>query len=197
MVAFRERVRREVFKGQDAKGAHRTGSGKAAVAILGYAAAACGAYLFDTGLTTGFLLGKPACMAALPPAAQVQGVPCCHASQTLKLKCKALPINVCALLILSPFSMDLAIYTSCARGPFMLCLVAVGLAGAWIGLTVQHCGNHGAMSTSPVVNKAMGLTDDLIGGSSLMWRYHHQVGICSQCLCTYSLCCRFRQQHAS
>ena len=49
-----------------------------------------------------------------------------------------------------------------------------GLAGAWIGLTVQHCGNHGAMSTSPAVNKAMGLTDDLIGGSSLMWRYHHQ-----------------------
>ncbi|KAL0020669.1 hypothetical protein WJX79_006881 [Trebouxia sp. C0005] len=103
---IRERVRREVFKGQDAKGAHRTGSGKAAVAILGYAAAACAAYLFDTGPTTGFLLG---------------------------------------------------------------------LAGAWIGLTVQHCGNHGAMSTSPVVNKAMGLTDDLIGGSSLMWRYHHQV----------------------
>jgi len=79
----------------------------------------------------------------------------------------------------------------------MLCLVAVGLAGAWIGLTVQHCGNHGAMSTSPVVNKAMGLTDDLIGGSSLMWRYHHQVGICSQYLYTYPLRCRFRQQHAS
>ena len=73
--------------------------------------------------------------------------------------------------------MDLAISTSCAIGLVVLCLVAVGLAGAWVGLTVQHCGNHGAMSTSPVVNKAMGLTDDLIGGSSLMWRYHHQVTI--------------------
>ena len=50
-----------------------------------------------------------------------------------------------------------------------------GLGGAWIGLTVQHCGNHGAMSTRAWVNKAMGLCDDLIGGSSLMWRYHHQV----------------------
>jgi len=79
----------------------------------------------------------------------------------------------------------------------MLYLGAVGLAGAWIGLTVQHCGNHGAMSTSPLVNKAMGLTDDLIGGSSLMWRYHHQVRILSQCLYTYSPCCRFRRQHAS
>jgi fatty acid desaturase (delta-4 desaturase) len=51
----------------------------------------------------------------------------------------------------------------------------LGLAGAWIGLTVQHCGNHGAMSTKTWVNKFMGLCDDLIGGSSLMWRYHHQV----------------------
>lgn len=49
-----------------------------------------------------------------------------------------------------------------------------GLAGAWIGLTVQHCGNHGAMSTSPIVNRALGLCDDLIGGSSLLWQYHHQ-----------------------
>jgi hypothetical protein len=51
----------------------------------------------------------------------------------------------------------------------------LGLAGAWIGLTVQHCGNHGAMSTNAVVNNLMGLCDDLVGGSSLMWRYHHQV----------------------
>ena len=97
MVAFRERVRREVFKGQDAKGVHRTGSSKAAVAILGYAAVACGAYLFDTGLTTGFLLGEPACMASLPPAAQVQVLPCCHALQTLKPKCTALPISIGAV----------------------------------------------------------------------------------------------------
>ena len=58
------------------------------------------------------------------------------------------------------------------KGP--LC---AGLAGAWIGLTVQHCGNHGAMSTKAWVNKLMGLTDDLIGGSSLMWRYHHQASL--------------------
>lgn len=51
----------------------------------------------------------------------------------------------------------------------------LGLAGAWIGLTIQHCANHGAMSPSPAVNGVLGLTNDLIGGSSLMWRYHHQV----------------------
>ena len=55
---YRQRVRREVFKGQDAKGAHRTGSEGAALAILGYAAVACAAYLFDTNLITGGLLGE-------------------------------------------------------------------------------------------------------------------------------------------
>lgn len=103
--SIRERVRREVFGGQQ-PGSHRTGSEGAAAVILGYAAAAYAVYLASPGLLTGFLLG---------------------------------------------------------------------LGGAWIGLTVQHCGNHGAMSTNPFVNNAMGLCDDLIGGSSLCWRYHHQV----------------------
>ena len=104
--AVRERVRAEVFKGEEARGMHRSGTAGAAATILGTALAAWVAY------------------AALPGA---------------------------------------------ATGAFL------GLAGAWIGLTVQHCGNHGAMSTSPVVNDLLGYTDDLIGGSSLMWRYHHQV----------------------
>ena len=58
VLCDRERVRREVFKGQDAKGVHRTGSEGAALAILGYATIACAAYIFDTGLFTGTLLGK-------------------------------------------------------------------------------------------------------------------------------------------
>lgn len=52
----------------------------------------------------------------------------------------------------------------------------LGIAGAWIGVTIQHCGNHGAMSNNPLINNLLGLCNDLIGGSSLMWRYHHQVG---------------------
>ncbi|KAL6756900.1 fatty acyl delta4 desaturase [Haematococcus lacustris] len=102
----RERVRREVFKGQDVKGAHRSGSEGAALAVIGYSVLAWVLYALDTNPVTGMLLG---------------------------------------------------------------------LAGAWIGLTIQHCGNHGAMSTKAWVNNLMGLTDDLTGGSSLMWRYHHQV----------------------
>ncbi|KAG2496097.1 hypothetical protein HYH03_005700 [Edaphochlamys debaryana] len=104
--AIRERVKKEVFKGTEIKGAHRSGSEWAALCVLGYAALAYGLYAFDTNPLTGFLYG---------------------------------------------------------------------LSCAWIGLTIQHCGNHGAMSTNPIINNLLGLTDDLSGGSSLMWRYHHQV----------------------
>lgn len=102
----RERVRNEIFKGTEIKGAHRSGSEWAAAVILAYAGLSYALYSVDANPLTGFFLG---------------------------------------------------------------------LAGAWIGLTIQHCGNHGAMSTNPLINNALGMTDDLIGGSSLMWRYHHQV----------------------
>ena len=68
-----------------------------------------------------------------------------------------------------------ACYAAYFNMPGIVTGAFLGLAGAWIGLTIQHCGNHGAMSPKVWVNNALGLTDDLIGGSSLMWRYHHQV----------------------
>ncbi|KAF8057774.1 acyl-lipid (7-3)-desaturase [Scenedesmus sp. PABB004] len=104
--AIRTRVRKEVFQGGEARGAHRRGSEGAVAAVLSFAVAAYLIYARHTGLAAGLLLG---------------------------------------------------------------------IAGGWIGVTIQHCGNHGAMSTHPAANLALGLCDDLIGGSSLMWRYHHQV----------------------
>jgi fatty acid desaturase (delta-4 desaturase) len=68
-----------------------------------------------------------------------------------------------------------AAYTAYALAPGIVTGAWLGLAGAWIGLTIQHCGNHGAMSTSPLINRALGACDDLIGGSSLAWQYQHQV----------------------
>jgi len=53
--------------------------------------------------------------------------------------------------------------------------VVGGLCATWIGLAVQHTSNHGALGAWPKVNFWLGMTDDLIGGSSLVWRYHHNV----------------------
>lgn len=76
---------------------------------------------------------------------------------------------------LAVLSFAVATYLIYMKTPGVMGGLLLGIAGGWIGVTIQHCGNHGAMSTHPIVNILLGLTDDLIGGSSLMWRYHHQV----------------------
>jgi hypothetical protein len=53
----RQRVRQEVFKGAEARGAHRSGTDGAAAVVLLTAAAAYGLYAYDTNVFTGLLLG--------------------------------------------------------------------------------------------------------------------------------------------
>jgi fatty acid desaturase (delta-4 desaturase) len=48
-----------------------------------------------------------------------------------------------------------------------------GIIMAMIGLCIQHDANHGAVSKTPWINYAWGLTQDWIGGSSLLWKHHH------------------------
>ena len=48
-----------------------------------------------------------------------------------------------------------------------------GVCLACIGLCIHHDANHGAYSRLPAVNHFVGLTGDLIGSSSLIWRYYH------------------------
>ena len=51
-----------------------------------------------------------------------------------------------------------------------------GIASAHVGLTIQHDANHGAFSTSPLLNKLGGMTMDLIGASGVCWEYQHVIG---------------------
>ena len=51
----------------------------------------------------------------------------------------------------------------------------LGLVGAHIGMTLNHCANHGGLTRYPTLNFWLGFTNDLIGGSSLIWSYHHHV----------------------
>ncbi|MCA9544796.1 MAG: acyl-CoA desaturase [Myxococcales bacterium] len=53
--------------------------------------------------------------------------------------------------------------------------VITGLAHAAIGFDIMHDGNHGAFSTSKAVNRWMGRTLDMVGGSSYLWRHKHNV----------------------
>ncbi len=50
-------------------------------------------------------------------------------------------------------------------------LLGAGIAG--IGFSVGHDANHGAYSSKKWVNSIVGLTYDVIGVSSYLWRYRH------------------------
>ncbi|KAJ1473915.1 fatty acid desaturase-domain-containing protein [Baffinella frigidus] len=44
---------------------------------------------------------------------------------------------------------------------------------AFIGLNVQHDGNHGAISPNPALNELFGFGADMIGGAKYLWLQQH------------------------
>ena len=57
----------------------------------------------------------------------------------------------------------------------LLLCISFGLATAGMGFNIMHDAIHGAYSKSPVVNKIMGMTMELLGSSSTFWRQKHNV----------------------
>ena len=52
--------------------------------------------------------------------------------------------------------------------------ILLGFANGRLGF-IMHCGNHCSASRTPLVNTLAGLCLNLVGASSLIWRYQHQV----------------------
>ena len=44
-----------------------------------------------------------------------------------------------------------------------------------VGFNIMHDANHGSYSRSTVLNRIIGLSLDLVGGSSMCWRYKHNI----------------------
>lgn len=53
--------------------------------------------------------------------------------------------------------------------------VSLGLAMAGIGFNIQHDGNHGGYSRRRGLNRVMACSLDLLGGSSYIWNWKHNV----------------------
>ncbi|MCA1752510.1 MAG: fatty acid desaturase [Cryomorphaceae bacterium] len=53
--------------------------------------------------------------------------------------------------------------------------VMMGFGAAGIGVNIMHDANHGAFSSSPRVNKIMGMWMNFIGGSADTWKLQHNV----------------------
>ena len=53
--------------------------------------------------------------------------------------------------------------------------LSLALAMAGVGFSIQHDANHGAYSSRAAVNRVMGLTLDMLGASSYLWRFKHNL----------------------
>jgi len=66
--------------------------------------------------------------------------------------------------------------------PSLLSGAVLGFAMCWVGLAVQHTANHGGLTKNAKLSYCLGLLNDVgPGGSSLVWRYHHQVSHHTYC----------------
>ncbi|GAC1538220.1 MAG: acyl-CoA desaturase [Myxococcales bacterium] len=84
-------------------------------------------------------------------------------------------LKTCVLFGWLAGSYGLLMFAPVTAWQAVLLLVSVGLAMAGIGFSVMHDANHGGYSSSPRVNRILGFTSDLIGGSSHLWRHKHNI----------------------
>lgn len=92
-----------------------------------------------------------------------------HANLTMKIKTVFM-----ITLYLTPFILMLTGVVS-TFWPMIAMWVLMGLGMSGIGLSVMHDANHGAYSSNPSVNKAVGLVINLIGGFHANWKIQHNV----------------------
>lgn len=91
-----------------------------------------------------------------------------HANSTM--------VNKSVVLLLGyivPFVLLLAFQP--APGLSMVLWFMMGLSVAGIGMSIMHDAIHGAYSSSKLVNKLMGYSLNLVGGSTFNWRLQHNV----------------------
>ena len=55
------------------------------------------------------------------------------------------------------------------------CALSLALAIGGLAFCVQHDANHGAYSVNPATNRLLSKTLDLLGGSSYVWRFKHNI----------------------
>ena len=63
--------------------------------------------------------------------------------------------------------------TTWLQGALLSCSLVLAAAG--IGFSIQHDANHGAYSNHRAVNRIMGMTLDMLGASSYLWRFKHNI----------------------
>lgn len=91
-----------------------------------------------------------------------------HGGPPMYLKSAVMLVWLCA-------SYALLVFAPLAWWQGVLASLSLVLAVAGIGFAVQHDATHGAYSNRASVNRAMGMTLDLVGASSYVWHWKHNV----------------------
>lgn len=84
-------------------------------------------------------------------------------------------LKTAAILIWFVASYVLLVFVAANWWQGVLLSTSLALAMAGIGFAIQHDANHGAYSKLAPVNRLLGLTLDLLGGSSYVWHFKHNV----------------------
>jgi linoleoyl-CoA desaturase len=84
-------------------------------------------------------------------------------------------VKTAVLLVWFGASYGLLVFAATTTWEAMLLSISLALAMAGIGFGVQHDANHGAYSGHGGLNRLLGLTLDMLGASSYVWRFKHNV----------------------
>ena len=84
-------------------------------------------------------------------------------------------IKTVVILIAAAASYVFLVFLADTWPEVLIGILAMSLSLAFIGLNIQHDGNHGSYSQSRRVNRIMGMTLDLIGGSHFLWHQKHNI----------------------
>jgi linoleoyl-CoA desaturase len=89
--------------------------------------------------------------------------------------CPQLYLKTGIILGIYALSYCLLVFYASNRWQAVPLAIILGLTTAEIGFNIQHDGSHRAYSDHQWINKLMAMTLDLIGGSSFIWHWKHDI----------------------
>jgi linoleoyl-CoA desaturase len=84
-------------------------------------------------------------------------------------------VKTAALLLWFIASYVLLVFAAATWWQGVLLAFSLSLATAGIGFCIQHDANHGAYSNHGAINRLMGMTLDMLGASSYLWGFKHNI----------------------
>jgi len=89
--------------------------------------------------------------------------------------CPQMYLKTAIILSVHAASYVLLVFFAATWWQALLLAILLGLTTAEIGFNIQHDGSHRAYSNHAWINKLMAMTLDLIGGSSYIWHWKHDI----------------------